>query len=137
MDTMLPTPRRALIELADRRERMLAAADGRVLDVAEVVPSRLAQLEAAGEVFATVVSVLQISTARDAGAMCRTLRNVLAPDGVLVFLEPTVVPGIAGAVQHALGPWVRRTAGRRPDLDITALLRAADLSVVDCERFTA
>ena len=135
MTAVVPTPRRALIELDERRSRLLSRATGRVLDVAEHRPARLTELVDAGERYDTVVSVLQISTAPDAVTMCRNLRSLLADDGELWFLEPTAVVGALGVVQHALGPWTRRTTGRRPDYDIPSVLRAAGLTVTDCERF--
>ena len=137
MNAVLPTPRRALIDLDERRSRMLSRATERVLDVAGQPSGRLGELARAGERFDTVVSVLQISTAADAPAMCRTLRELLTADGELWFLEPTSVTGAVGVVQHALGPWMRRTTGRRPDYDIPRLLRRADLTISDCERFEA
>ena len=137
MNAVLPTPRRSLVELDERRVRMRARAEGRLLDVADHPRRQLDELVAAGERYDIVLSVLQISTAADAPALCETLKSLLADDGELWFLEPTSVTGVAGAVQHALGPWVRRTTGRRPDYDIPKLLRAAGLTVTDCERFVA
>ena len=137
MNAVLPTPRRSLAELDERRLRMLARAEGRVLDVAEHPRRHLDELVAGGERYDVVLSVLQISTAADASAMCRTLKSLLADDGALWFLEPTSVTGLAGAVQHALGPWVRRTTGRRPDYDIPKVLRTAGFTITDCERFVA
>lgn len=137
MNAVLPTPRRAVIELDQRRTRMLAQATGHVLDVGEQRRHALDELAAAGERFDTVVSVLQLSTAPDPVAMGRTLKALLADDGELWFLEPTAVTGPAGAVQHALGPWVRRATGRRPDYDIPRVLRTAGLTIIDCERFVA
>ncbi|HEV3226032.1 MAG TPA: hypothetical protein VGZ52_04335 [Acidimicrobiales bacterium] len=137
MNTVLPTPRRALIELDARRRRLLADAGGRVLDVGERGVRALDTLAAGGEQFDTIVSVGMISTAPDAGAACRQLASLLAPSGRLLFLEPTTRAGAVGLVQHAFGPWIRRTTGRRPDLDIPALLRAAGLVMSDCDRFEA
>jgi hypothetical protein len=135
MTAVLPTPRRALIELDERRARLQSRATGRVLDVAEHGPWRLAELAAGEERYDVVLSMLQISAAADAPAMCRTLAALLADDGELWFLEPTSVTGTIGSIQHALGPWVRRTTGRRPDHDVPRLIRDAGLTVVDCERF--
>jgi hypothetical protein len=137
MATVLRTPRRALVELDERRKRMRSRVDGRVLDVAEHTRSGLRDLVAAGDRFDTVLSVGQISTAPDGSAMCHDLAAVLEPDGCLLFLEPTSVVGPVGALQHALGPWMWRTTGRRPDYDVPALLRGAGLSISDCERFEA
>lgn len=135
MTAVLPTPRRSLVELDERRVRMLSGAKGRVLDVV-AQRGRLHDLAEAGERFDTVVSILQISTATDATGMCRTLKSLLADDGELWFLEPTAVAGAVGAVQHAFGRMTLRATGRRPDLDVPRLLRESGLTVTDCERFT-
>jgi SAM-dependent methyltransferase len=136
MDTALPTPRRALGELDDRRQRMFARAEGRVLDLSDYSSFSLPALVAAHERYDTIVSVMQISVAPDAASFCRDVAELLAPDGRVLFLEPTAAVGVAGAVQHAFGPWVRRTTGRRLDYDIPALIRGAGLSIGDCERIT-
>lgn len=135
MTAALLTPRRAMLELDERRARLRADADGRVLDVAEQGPWQLADRAERGEQYDVVLSVLQLSSAADAPAMGRALASLLAPDGELWFLEPTAAVGVVGAVQHALAPWVRRTTGRRPDYDIPRLLREAGLIILDCERF--
>lgn len=137
MSIAIPTPRRALVELDERRRRMSSRADGRVLDVSDYSLFSLEELAADGDRFDTVLSVLQISTAADPDALCATLVRLLAEGACLRFLEPTSVVGPVGAVQHALGPWVRRTTGRRPDFDIPAVIRRAGLTISDCERFTA
>jgi len=135
MNAVLPTTRRSLVELDERRVHMLADAQGRVLDVADHPRRRIDELVAAGERYDVVLSVVQISTATDAPAMCRALKSLLADDGELWFLEPTSVTGLAGAVQHALGRWMRRATGRRPDYDIPRVLQNAGLTITDCERF--
>lgn len=136
MATALPTPRRALVELDERRRRMFARAEGRTLDLGDYSSFSLPALAAAGEKYDTIVSILQISVAPDASGYCADIARLLADDGRLLFLEPTAVVGVVGVVQHAFGPWVRRTTGRRPDYDIPALVRAAGLSIGDCERIS-
>lgn len=132
MPTLLP----AIAELDDRRVRMFAQARGRVLDLNDYSSDALRALVAGGDRFDTIVSVLQISIAYDAAAMCRSLAALLEADGRLLFLEPTAAVGVTGAVQHAFGEWVRRTTGRRPDHDIPALIRDSGLSIGDCDRFS-
>jgi len=132
MPTLLP----AIAELDDRRLRMFDRARGRVLDLNDYSSHALGALVEAGDRFDTIVSILQISVAPDAAAMCRSLAQLLEPDGRLLFLEPTSAVGVTGAVQHAFGEWVRRTTGRRPDHDIPALVRAVGLDIGDCDRFT-
>ena len=137
MNAVLPTPRRAMIELDERRRRMLSRATGRVLDVAELPPRGLDRLADSQQRFDTVVSVLQISTAADVVRFCRALAAVVADGGELWFLEPTSVTGAVGALQHALGPWMRRTTGRRPDHDVPRVLRETGWTISDLERFEA
>jgi hypothetical protein len=55
---MVPTPRRALIELDERRRRMLTKASGRVRDLSEHPRSTLGQYDR-GQ-FDSIVSVLQL-----------------------------------------------------------------------------
>src|SRR4051794_31640974 len=136
MATALPTPRRALGELDERRRRLFARASGRVLDLGDYSSFSLPELVGAGERFDTIVSVMQISIAPEAGSFCANVARLLSDEGRLLFLEPTAMVGAAGAVQHALGPWVRRTTGRRFDYDIPGLIRAAGLAIGDCERIS-
>jgi SAM-dependent methyltransferase len=107
----------------------------------EVRDMSLADLASSGQtfettVFDTVVSVLQLSREDDLVAALRAVRARLAPDGRLLFLEPTVERGFTGRVQQLLGPTTRLTSGRRPDRDFTGSARAAGLVVTDCERLT-
>jgi SAM-dependent methyltransferase len=102
----------------------------------EVRESSLADVSSANETFDTVISVLQLSRDDDLTAALRAVRELLAPDGRLLFLEPTAELGFTGRVQHLLGPTTRFTSGRRPDRDITGSARAAGLVVTDCERLT-
>jgi len=136
MATALPTPRRALVELDERQRRMFARVEGRTLDLSDYSSFSLPALVEAGETYDTIISVLQISVAPDAPAFCADIKRLLGARGRLLFLEPTAVVGAVGVVQHALGPWVRRTTGRRPDYDIPALIRGVGLSIGDCERIS-
>ena len=129
-----PTPRRALVELDQRARRMFARAEGRVLDLGDYSSFSLPELAEASARYDTIVSVMQISIAPDARSFCSNIARLLTADGRLLFLEPTAVVGVAGKVQRAFGPWVRRTSGRRFDYDIPALIRSAGLSIGDCER---
>ena len=114
----LSTPRRALTELDERARRLFAQAHGRVLDLSDYSSFSLPELAKTGEQFDSIVSIMQISIAPHAPSFCSNIARLLATDGRLLFLEPTAVVGIAGRVQHAMGPWVRRTTGRRLDYDI-------------------
>ena len=102
----------------------------------DVRDATLQELAGTSERFDTVVSVLQLAREDDLVAALGVVRDLLAPEGRLLFLEPTAERGITGRVQHALGPATRLTSGRRPDRDITGSARAAGLVVTDCERLT-
>jgi SAM-dependent methyltransferase len=100
----------AIAALDDRRLRMFAQADGRVLDLNDYSSQALRALVDDGDRFDTIVSILQISVAADAAALCQSLVHLLADDGRLLFLEPTSAVGVTGAAQHAFGGWVRAPA---------------------------
>ena len=106
----------------------------------EVRDSSLADLASlratSNETFDTVISVLQLSREDDLHAALRAVRDLLAPEGRLLFIEPTIERGFTGRVQHLLGPATQLTSGRRPDRDLTGSARAAGLLVTDCERLS-
>ena len=62
------------------------------------------------------------------------MRERLAPDGSLVFLEPEIDTGLAARGQRLVAPLVGRFAGWRPDRDVPALLRDARLVMSDLVR---
>lgn len=95
---------------------------------------RLAALGAAGERFDTVLSVFQLAAAPDLPALLGRIRDVLADDGRLLFLEPTRVAGRTSRLQRLAAPGVAALAGWRTDRDVPMALRAAGLSVTDVER---
>lgn len=79
------------------------------------------------------------------GALCRVddlesavaaLRDAVAPDGRLVFLEHVRRPGVAGHLQAAAGAVLSRLPGGcRTDRDVPAALRRGGFVVTDLERF--
>lgn len=95
---------------------------------------RLAALGAAGERFDTVLSVFQLAAAPDLPGLLGRIRDVLADDGRLLFLEPTRVAGRTSRLQRLAAPGVAALAGWRTDRDVPMALRAAGLSVTDVER---
>ena len=95
---------------------------------------RLGELACAGERFDTVVSVFQLAASAELTETLRSLRQVLAEDGRLLFLEPGAQVGLAGRVQRLVTPPLRGLTGWRPDRDIPAELRTAGLSVIDIRR---
>jgi SAM-dependent methyltransferase len=158
---LLPTgyertlPPGVLSTVRARRQALADRARGRVLDLGgadrhatlwgarEVVrldcgaDPRLDRLTGRDERFDTVFSVFQLSAAHDLASTLAQLRQVLAPEGVVLFLEPGRLVGLAGRSQRVLGRAVAATAGWHLDRDIPMELRRAGLSVTDLERHRA
>ena len=106
--------------------------DATVLD--GVGDPRLAALADAGERFDTVVSVFQLAASADLGETLRSLRQVLADDGRVLFIEPGSQVGLPGRIQRLVTPPLHGLTGWRPDRDIPAELRISGLSVIDIRR---
>ena len=87
--------------------------------------------------FDTIFSVFQLAAAGDLTATLASLRRVLAADGLVLFLEPGRLVGVAGRSQRLLGRAVAVTAGWHLDRDIPMELRRDGLSVTDLERHRA
>jgi SAM-dependent methyltransferase len=124
----------------ERGARLRRRAEEAPIDVdvrdASLVDLASARQTSEAQQFDTIVSVLQLSREADLVTALRDVRELLAPDGRLLFIEPTIERGLTGRVQHLLGPATQLTSGRRPDRDITGCARAAGLLVTDCERLT-
>jgi hypothetical protein len=118
-----------------RRERLLAQARGRVLDLgAERGWMTRADLELHS--YDTVVSLFQLCGATDVFSTLLRVKELLAPNGRLLLLEHVRSTGATGRVQDALAPaWRRVTGGCRPNRDIIGLLRSNGFAVTDCDRF--
>mgnify|MGYP001212993552 CR=1 FL=1 len=127
-------PPRARTIVRERRRRLLRDVGGRVLDLG-ADPAHRPLYPASAEVvpgdgegpFDAVVSILYLSKVADPAAEIARARDLLAPDGTLVFLEPVADTGLGGRVQGLVAPVVGRVAGWRPDRDVPALLRDARL----------
>lgn len=141
-----------------RRRTLAERAQGRVLDLGGANPHqdlwaersdvdeavvldgagdpRLLALARAGAPFDTVFSVFQLVSAPDLDATVRRIRDLLAPGGNLLFLEPARRPGLTGRFQAAIAPALAMATGWRIDRDVPLALRTGGLSVVDIERFS-
>jgi hypothetical protein len=106
--------------------------DSTVLD--GVGDRRLGELAAADARFDTVVSVFQLAASTNLSATLRSVRQVLAEDGRVLFLEPAALVGLPGRIQRLVAPPVGGLTGWRADRDIPAELRTAGLSVIDIRR---
>ena len=110
------------------------AADLDVLRLAGPSDPEIDRLAASERRFDTVFSVFQLVAAVDLRATLAQIRGVLDADGVVLFLEPARLVGVAGRTQRLLGPAVAATAGWHLDRDVPMELRRAGLSVTDLER---
>lgn len=95
---------------------------------------RVAALAAEGQRFDTVFSVFQLASAPDLDQALAGVRDVLAPDGIVLFLEPARLTGATGRAQRLVAPSLATATGWWVDRDIPAALRASGLSVTDLER---
>jgi hypothetical protein len=118
-----------------RRERLLAQARGRVLDLAHE-PQWMTRADLVPHSFDTVVSVFQLCGARDVFSTLLRINELLADDGRLLALEHVRATGVRGRLQDALAPvWRRVTGGCRANRDVIDLLRSNGFAVIDCDRF--
>jgi len=86
--------------------------------------------------FDTIVCALVLCTVADVEGALAEMRELLRPDGSLLFLEHIVATGRRLAfVQRALTPlWSHVAGGCQLDRDTIGALRAANFVVTDCER---
>ena len=128
-DSILPQgylrtlPPRARTVIREHRRRLLRDLSGRVLD--------LGGDPGHGPLYPASTEVV---VGDGAGAELARVRERLAPDGSLVFLEPEIDTGLAARGQRLVAPLVGRFAGWRPDRDVPALLRDARLVMSDLVR---
>ncbi len=134
-------PPRARTVVKEHRRRLLRDVGGRVLDLGGD-PAHLPLYPASAEVVPGagdgpldhVVSILHLTALADPAAELERVRERLAPDGALVFLEPVTDPGFGGRGQRLVAPAVGRLAGWRPDRDVPALVRDAHLVMSELVR---
>lgn len=85
--------------------------------------------------FDTVVCTLVLCTVPDLDAAVRRIRELLAPEGRVLFLEHVRGPGTRGAVQRMVTPvWRVLVPGCHLDRDPVGALRRAGLGPTDYER---
>jgi hypothetical protein len=118
-----------------RRERLLAQARGRVLDLG-AEKRWMTRADLAPRSFDTIVSVFQLCGANDVFSTLLRINELLADDGRLLALEHVRATGARGRLQDALAPvWRRATGGCRANRDTIDLLRSNGFAVIDCDRF--
>jgi len=146
-----PLPVELAPALADRRRALARGVRGRVLDLGEwddhhdafgpdwsgeVVrvadPSQLDGVAA----FDTVLSMVRTPLVADLAAYLARLDELLAPDGRVGFVEPTVRTGRSGRLVAAGGRMARAAGGLHLDRDVPHALRTHGFVVTDLDRFT-
>ncbi|MEO0492796.1 MAG: hypothetical protein AAF081_05200 [Actinomycetota bacterium] len=115
--------------LADRAATLRGRASGRTLDL------DVDRLDDADGVYDTIFAFLQAPQHRDLDAFYRRLHDVLAPDGLLYVLEPTIRTGPLGRALGIGGRLVRPITGLHLDRDVPQAIRRAGLFVSDVHRF--
>lgn len=141
------------VDVTERRERLIARARGRVLDVSfagadardyrnvgEVVPVNASQLATAqldAHSFDTIVLTLVLCSVSDVYSTLLRLGELLADGGQLLVLEHVRSTGLRGRIQDAAAPmWRRVGGGCRANRDAIDELRRGGFAVTDCDRFT-
>jgi SAM-dependent methyltransferase len=120
--------------MGDRRRHLLARSHGRTLELGRKQSADDPGLE--DGTYDTVVSLLTLCSVPDLDRTVRRIRDLLKPDGQLLFLEHMRAPGVGGRLQQLAAPVAERMIGCRLDRDLINVLRAADLPVTDLDRFT-
>ena len=115
-----------------RLERRLAS--HRV--AATVQAATLEEADLPEESFDTVVCTLVLCTVTDLRVALERIGRLLAPRGVMLFLEHVRAPGWHRHLQRAVAPaWRRLAGGCHLDRDIPAAIRASGLVITDIDRF--
>lgn len=133
-------------EVERRRTGVLDAARGRLLDLDE--PGALEVVRAASvatsnteagdphESYDTIVSTCRLIDIADLPSALAGLRRLLAADGELHLIEPINRPGLASLLLSSAFTWSPALGGLHLGRDVVRTTRAADLAVVDLDRFT-
>jgi SAM-dependent methyltransferase len=120
-------------EFARRKERLVARARGRVLDLEA---QRLDDPSLEPGAYDTIVLVHVLCGAIDVDATLHRIDELLAPGGQLLVLEHVRGTGLRGRSQDAWAPlWRHAPFGCVPNRDPLDLLRRNGFAVTDCDRF--
>lgn len=116
-------------EFVRRKERLLAQARGRVLELGP-------DLEADDGPFDTIVLVHTLCQARDVDAVARRVEELLAPGGQVLLLEHGRGTGLRALTQDMWAPLYKHSVlGCTPNIDPLDVLRRNGFAVTDCDRF--
>lgn len=122
-------PTEVSVALAARRDALRGRARGRVLDIG---PTPLAEADG---VYDTIFSFVQTPVVADLDAYAARIGDLLAPDGMAYFLEPTIRTGPLGRALGASGRLMRPMTGLHLDRDVPQAVRRAGLFITDLHRF--
>jgi SAM-dependent methyltransferase len=114
-------------------KRLCSAADRFELPV-EIRRESLAGLDSGREQFDTVVSVFALPFQPDLELTLRALKQLLRPDGRVLFLEPVGSWTRMDRLLRGPGHLLRSTAGLHLERDVPRALRSVGLSVIDVKR---
>ena len=124
--------------LAEARAAALAEHPG-ALDLSDPDARRLlaGAIDRAGSVapITAVVTVGELVRFGDLPATCRAIRSLLAPDGVLIAVEPVSPPRMGATVLTAAWGATRTVRGFHLGRDLPAALRAAGFDLDDIDRW--
>lgn len=135
------------LELERRHAEMLADVGGaryeRVLDLGRadhrsVLRHALDQGLDVGQAgsYDAVVTVAGLARFADLGTALAVVASLLAPDGVVMAVEPGFRPGAMGVLSASLGALLAPARGVHLARDLPATVRLSGLTVTDVERFT-
>ena len=85
--------------------------------------------------FDTIVSLIRTPLVADLNRFLRTLSELLADGGRLLFLEPVARAGRTGRLLAISGRLGRAAGGLHLDWDLPAEIRALGMTITDLERF--
>jgi hypothetical protein len=119
-----------------RRERLLAKARGRILDLARE-SGWMTRADLPLHSFDTIVCTFVLCSVPDVHGTLLRIGELLAPDGQVLVLEHVRATGLRGRLQDAATPvWRRVAGGCRVNRDAVDELRRHGFAVIDCDRFT-
>ncbi len=120
-------------EFTVRKQRLLADASGRVL---ELSTAALADRSLPPGGYETVVSIHALCAVHDLDAAIRRIDELLAPGGKVLVLEHVRAPGLRGRMQDLNTPiWRLAPFGCHANRDVIGALRRNGFAVTDCDRF--
>ncbi len=138
----LPVSASASAEVARRRDRIVRARRGRVLDLDDprgraVLADAVGRSEVpASAPYDAIIATGSLTTWPDLHAVLVAADRLLADDGELLLVEPVDHPGVWGLLERTIGSWLPQGRGRHLSRDVVGTVRSVGLTVADVDRFT-